>query len=445
MTMLLHISFFLWISVTCSSIPEKSEASLSGDLPAWCEFVSRNVCFEFVRNPEIWSQARSTCEEKGGKLLKVLDSSVKFFMGSMTRERNTSNFTWWMGERGQIDSDNISRDFCRYIKLNPLQLLTSDCSEKRGFLCSYSLTSTPSTKKTFASSNAPRSRLRRNIDDMGNNVGQIEKLLEAADRELRRMEQTEGEPTNDNRKDFIRHLLEGTKQLTHEFALENEEIVKSIVNCSTGILRLSRTKCDIKTNPNPKTLFEDVFEIIRAIYLLVGTKDSVTKYDTSTVYQSIHKATALGSAVLGSEEDGEYIKLPSYSAMKSYLQKYDKVIAQITTFQTNPHPSDDNISGIVYNLLLSDGKSDIKLENLTENIEIYLHRPNASALLNNTVELQKNTKSLTRLNISDPEMTVIFDVEPSLNVSLTLSLSHNSPPTSTYFTNKTVLSHGELR
>ncbi|XP_061598114.1 polycystin-1-like protein 2 isoform X2 [Cololabis saira] len=441
MTMLLQISVFLWISVECSSVPQKSEASLSSNLPAWCEFVSRNVCFEFVRNPKTWCQARSSCEEKGGKLLEVLDNSDQFFMGSMTRESNTSNFTWWMGERGQIDNGHISRDSCRYIKLNPLQLLTSDCSEKRGFLCTYSLTSSPSRKKTFVSSNAPRSRLRRNIDDMGDNVGQIEKLLKAADGELRRMEQTEGEPTDDNRKDFLRHLLEGTKQLTPEFALENEEIVQSIVNCSTGILRLSQTKCDIETNPNPKTLFEDTFEIIRAVYLLVGTENSVTKYDTSTVYQRVQEPSALGSTVLGSEEDGEYIKLPSYSAMASYLQQYDKVVAQMATFNNNPHPSDDNISGIVCNIILSDGKSDIKMQNLTEKIEIFLHRPNASALLSNTVELEKYTKSLTRLNVSDHQMTIVFDVEPSLNVSLSLFLSHTSPPTSTHFTKKTVLSH----
>lgn len=44
----------------------------------------------------------------------------------------------------------------------------------------------------------------------------------------------------------------------------------------------------------------------------------------------------------------------------------------MVTFTSNPHPSDDNISGIVCNFLLSDGKSNIKLENLTEQVEVLL-------------------------------------------------------------------------
>lgn len=42
----------------------------------------------------------------------------------------------------------------------------------------------------------------------------------------------------------------------------------------------------------------------------------------------------------------------------------------MATFSVNPHPSDDNISGTLCSLLLSDGASDIKLANLTEMIEV---------------------------------------------------------------------------
>lgn len=42
----------------------------------------------------------------------------------------------------------------------------------------------------------------------------------------------------------------------------------------------------------------------------------------------------------------------------------------MTTFSTNPHPSDDNISGTVCSLVLSDGTKDIVLSNLRDMIEV---------------------------------------------------------------------------
>lgn len=46
----------------------------------------------------------------------------------------------------------------------------------------------------------------------------------------------------------------------------------------------------------------------------------------------------------------------------------------MTTFNQNPHPSDDNITGTVCSLLISDGNREIKLKQLTEMIEVRLFR-----------------------------------------------------------------------
>lgn len=43
---------------------------------------------------------------------------------------------------------------------------------------------------------------------------------------------------------------------------------------------------------------------------------------------------------------------------------------QMTTFSQNPHPSDNNISGTVCSLLISDGNREIKLKHLREMIEV---------------------------------------------------------------------------
>lgn len=51
---------------------------------------------------------------------------------------------------------------------------------------------------------------------------------------------------------FIMYLLRGTQRLTPAFALANSDVISHIINCSTGILLLSETKCDLDVNPNPK-------------------------------------------------------------------------------------------------------------------------------------------------------------------------------------------------
>ncbi|XP_044062213.1 polycystic kidney disease protein 1-like 2 [Siniperca chuatsi] len=378
-----------------------------------------------------------------------MNTPIKIFLKNITKERNTSNFTWWLGEGVQetyqgptIKNVDVSKDNCTYMKLNPLQLITtSDCNQRRGFLCTHNLSSSSNTKKTKSSSHATRSRLKRGLNDMGLYVANISQLLQKADEELLRMEMTVGEPTNETRNNFIKYLLEGTKILTPEL-VKNNETISHIINCSSGIYILSMKKCDIQTNPNPTNLFEDIFAIFRTISVLVGAitpQTIIIRHPTGTIYQSSHKAADLSNAVLGSEKDGEFIILPSYSALKSQLEGYSTIIAQMATFSKNPHPSDDNISGTVCSLLLSDGDSDIELVHLTEMIEIYMSHPNAPALKNSTIVLEKNTKALTTLNVSDPNVSIFFSVEPSANVSLVLLLSQGSPPNSTYSSSTTIL------
>ncbi|XP_042266749.1 polycystic kidney disease protein 1-like 2 [Thunnus maccoyii] len=449
MELLLRTSVFLWIVVGFLSLSETSESCSDNDDLSLCEFVIGNVCFELVRGSKTWSQARSSCEKRGGELLRVINSPIKIYLKNITRERNISNFTWWLGEgvrekyqEPTMDNGGVSSDDCTYVKLNPLQLITtSDCNQKRGSLCTHNLWPASNTKNLL-SSHATRSRLKRSVNTMALHVTDINKLLLEADKELLRMETEAGEPTNDNRDKFIQYLLEATKKLTPTFALQNSDTVSHIINCGSGILLLSMKKCDILTNPNPKSLFEQVFEIFRMVSLLLGSATNqriVIKHSTGYIYQGSYAPADLSNAVLGSEKDGEFIRLPSYEALKPQLGRYSTIITQMATFSGNPHLSDDNISGTVCSLLLSDGVSDIRLENLTEMIEIFMPHPNAS-LINSTVVLEKNTKALTTINVSDPNVTIFFSAEPSENVSLVVMLSQGSPPNSTYVRNTTILS-----
>ncbi|XP_032363993.1 polycystic kidney disease protein 1-like 2 [Etheostoma spectabile] len=446
MGMLLLTSVFLWISVGFLSLPEKSEACTGNYSLAHCEFVFRNVCFEFVGGSKTWSQARSSCEKRGGELLKVMNSPIKMFLKNITREKNTGNLTWWLGEEVQRQKQEptlLNADKCRYMKLNPLKLIkTSDCKQRRGFLCTHNVRSSSNTKQsTMVSSPATRSRPKRDVNAMALSVTNIVTFLMEADAELLRMETTAGEPTNDNRDKFIKYLLNAVKILPEEFVLQNDTI-SHIINCSTGILLLSMNKCDIQTNPNPTSLFEEVFEIFRTVSMLVGvaTKQSIViRHPIGTIYQSTYTPADLGNAVLGSKEDGVFIELPSFAALQPQLGTKGTIIAQMAAFPQNPHPSNHTISGTVCSLLLSNGESDIKLANLTEMIEIFLPHPNPSIPINSTIVLEKDTKALTNLNVSDTDMTIFFRVESSVNVSLVLRLSQGSPPNDTYFSSKTTL------
>nr|XP_033488033.1 polycystic kidney disease protein 1-like 2 [Epinephelus lanceolatus] len=450
MAVLLRTCVFLWISAGFLSLSEISETCTDyNDCPAPCTF--KNVRFEFLRVSKTWSQARSCCERRGGELLRVMNSQIKMFLSNITREKSTSNCTWWLGkgvhEQDQdptIQNADISRNNCTYMKLNPLQLIpTSDCNQRLGFLCTHNFSSSSNTKYRAMLNNAARSRHKRNVSNMAMHVADIDNLLLEADKELLRMETTMGEPTDDSRDKFIQYLLAGTKNLSAQYALNNNDTISHIINCSTGILLLSMNKCDIETNPNPTSLFEEVFEIFRTVSMLVGSATSqriVIRHPTGTIYQSSHTPADLSNAVLGSEQDGEFIILPSLAALQSQLGGRSPIIAQMATFSRNPHPSDDNISGTLCSLLLTDGVSDIKLTNLTEMIEIYLRHPNATALTNSTVTLEKNTKALTQINVSDPNVTIFLNVEPSANVSLVLKLSEGSPPNDTYFVSTTNLS-----
>ncbi|XP_031179990.1 polycystic kidney disease protein 1-like 2 [Sander lucioperca] len=156
MGMLLRTSVFLWISVGFLSLPEKSEACTGNYSLARCEFVFRNVCFEFVGGSKTWFQARGSCEKRGGELLKVMNSPIKMFLKNITREGNTGNFSWWLGEgvQGQYQEPTLlNADNCTYMKLNPLKLIkTSDCKQRRGFLCTHNVwSSNTKVRDTFHS------------------------------------------------------------------------------------------------------------------------------------------------------------------------------------------------------------------------------------------------------------------------------------------------------
>ncbi|XP_030613569.1 polycystic kidney disease protein 1-like 2 [Archocentrus centrarchus] len=393
----------------------------------------------------------------------VKNSSVQVFLKNITREWKTSfNHTWWLGERVGEDNQKstIKNALCTYMKLNPLQFVTSDCNQQRSFLCTHSLESPSNTKCTKHPSHTSRPRPKRDVNfvlkqnplDMVQSplngtqlIGlNIDIILQLADKELNWNEVTPGQPTEVQRKNFISALMTAVKLLEATRTLINNNTVNHIINCSSAILSLSLKQCPDAKIPTPSSVFDDTFQVFKQLTLLQATQGPQTfvmKHPLGTIYQTIQKPAALGNAVLGSEKDGEFVKLPSNSVLGPLLASYSNIVTQMTTFFQNPHPSNDSITGTICSLSFNDGQDDIKVGNLTEMIEIFLPRPNAPEVTNTTVVLEKDSKSVTTVNVSDPNMTIFFSVEPSVNVSLVLLLSRGSLPNTTYYSNRTILNY----
>lgn len=95
---MLRYFVFLWISFGFLYSLGNSEVCQGKNLPMMYEFVFKNVCFEFVGESKNWSQARSSCGERGGELLNTMNNPIKSFLKNITSKRNISNRTWWLGE-----------------------------------------------------------------------------------------------------------------------------------------------------------------------------------------------------------------------------------------------------------------------------------------------------------------------------------------------------------
>lgn len=189
---------------------------------------------------------------------------------------------------------------------------------------------------------------------------------------------------------FITNLLRGTQRLTPEFAVTNSHVISHIINCSTAILLLSDTKCDLDVNPNPKVSLlvqqltlkylsscynnevdwfpppvfvwgrlwdlshshvavgvtihrvfyhqardgHHISEQVRSTqalsyYFSFNWKSVVS--DSVWICSMLYSYTPsdLSNAVLGSQQNGEYIKLPSYSAMTSQIRGHHRITTQV--------------------------------------------------------------------------------------------------------------------
>ncbi|KAK0156325.1 hypothetical protein N1851_000362 [Merluccius polli] len=256
----------------------------------------RNSCYEFVEDSLSWFQAEAACSERGGGLLDVADSQS--FLQGLRGEMLESGLSWWLGERGEQDDrvalmDSIEREawrnsslvLCTY--LDPInKLVTSqECDKRRGYLCSLAFTvdeqafnslyTIPPIEQIYCLSMKQRMK---NLP--------LANIKHALDDELFRMETNSMALTNANTDKFISKLLAAVKTMTPTYATNHSTTISHIINCCKAIRLLSEKKCDIDTNPNPKYMFEQLYEIYTTISILVvSDKPLILHHDFGTLYQ----------------------------------------------------------------------------------------------------------------------------------------------------------------
>ncbi|CAL8247016.1 unnamed protein product [Lota lota] len=415
----------------------------------------RNSCYEFVEESLDWFQAEDACQERGGELLNVVDGES--FFQTLKEGNLESSLTWWLGE-GVEEQNHIPpmelealRDsslfLCTYLDPKNYLVTSKECDKRRGYLCSLAYMSTYLKMEWHVMSMEVPLCLagyfsHSCIQTMKTNIYTthiIVKLLRSSDvtEFVQEIQCTRRIPLRTST--FITRLAAAVKTMTPEYATSHNVTISHILNCCKAIRRLSEKKCDIDTNPNPKNMFDQIFEIYSTISILLVSDEPLTVYhDSGTIYQIRLKPEEMGNAVFTSQPNGPSVKLPSFSALKSYLQQYPNVIAQLGFFNKLPHQTNETIMENVCSFSLSYGLIPINLGNLSEMIQIFIPN-NASGLQNETVEMKNSTIVLTSFNVTDTNATIVFNVQPSANVSLLLLLAAGSAPNTTNASSSVIL------
>ncbi|XP_066504104.1 polycystin-1-like protein 2 [Hoplias malabaricus] len=258
---------------------------------------------------------------------------------------------------------------------------------------------------------------------MENKIPNINGLLQVAQQTLTMLETQPLQISHDGMLQYLKSLYNGIKVGFTNSTLD------FIVNCTGGMLLYALEQCDQRRDAPQQ--FEDLLMIASKIYqeisslrLNLVTNMLVLKLPTGTLYAIKQEPKDINNEVIGSTDNGPYIRFPSFTTMKSQLST-GPINIQLFDFNVNPlsDSSNESITGSVCSLLLKNDTSDIKLKNLSEPIEIFLPRPEALDPTVMDMSLNQGFAVIASFNISDVSSTVIVSARPDQNISLQLLLS----------------------
>ncbi|XP_052416643.1 polycystic kidney disease protein 1-like 2 [Carassius gibelio] len=176
-------------------------------------------------------------------------------------------------------------------------------------------------------------------------------------------------------------------------------------------------------------------------YALPVNGNLVRELPTGTLYVTRQDSSTLGGKAIGSA-DGGYCQLPSLSAMTGQLPS-GNVNVQLFQFKENPleTKSNESITGATCSFSLQNGSSPIKFSDLSEDIEIYLPRPEAPQPKVVDITWKAGFAVTSTFNISDPNVTVVVTAMPNRNVTLSVSLHPPEEANATYLNQSTNITY----
>ncbi|XP_076879583.1 polycystin-1-like protein 2 [Brachyhypopomus gauderio] len=448
MALLRQIFIYCWISGTFLATSDFCGDNSNG--PTYTDVakcVLENICYEFAMVPQTWAQARDTCENRGGKLLRVLDCKVKQFLLNLSVEVGATTGAWWvskplMGLYMNTSENAASSNggppkppFCTYVTMDPFQLMsTSNCNMALGHLCTLDfeiqVSSPGNTRKRREANQDPN--INNLLGSMKSAMQDPTALIEKAINILSVLETELVQISPQGQLQYLQNLY-------NSIQFNGPEKYELIVNCTGGMLMYSLEQCNNSSQP-PQN-YGDLLDVANMIYeeisqqmLVNGTDESVLQLVTGTLYGSRRTPQQMDGMLIGSTESGPYFQLPSFSAMQSQLPD-GLVTVQLMNYNMNPlsQNSNESITGSVCSLSLKSKTSDINLNNLTDYIEMFLPRDGVVDPTPVNMSLKEGFAVITSFDITDTNSTVLVSATPDQNVSLQLRLSqaHQSNLTST--------------
>ncbi|XP_077057704.1 polycystin-1-like protein 2 [Siphateles boraxobius] len=396
------------------------------------------IVYEIVQESMPWVQAQERCATRGGHLLRDL----KFEIKELLRSQSTETGPLWVSR--DVTYTNSIRGFqpTTPVSYSPLKNDGSDV-DKAVFACTYmvinpfQLVTTPNCTVSFRSLctrdvNTHLKRSRRALTDILTSLQGIlttTQLLKNAKEILRVLETTTEEMSKENKVKYLKNIYDHLQQSDVTDPVQLAEIVNS-----TAAMLLFSQECE----PRNMEDLEELITLAGHIYekALASDGNLVKELPTGTIYVTRRDSKALGGQTLGSK-DGGYCQLPSLSSMTKQLPS-GNVSVQLFQFKENPveTKSNESISGSTLSFSLQQGNSSVKFTNLTENIEIYLPRPEATQPEVVDITWKQGFAVTSAFNISDVNVTVVVTAIPNQNITLSFTLYPPNEPNST-FSNQT--------
>ncbi|KAK7169721.1 hypothetical protein R3I94_000075 [Phoxinus phoxinus] len=405
----------------------------------------KGIVYEFVQESMPWVRAQERCETHGGRLLRDLNDEIKEFLRGRSTETGpvwvSRDVTYTYSIRGfkpttpvsypplKKDGSVVNKDVfaCTYMVINPFHLVTTpNCTVSFSSLCTRDVNTHPK-------------RSRRDLADTLTSMQGLlttTRLIQNAKEMLRVLETTTEEMSKEERVEYLQNIYDHLQQSEVTDPVQLDEIVNS-----TAAMLLFAQECE----PNNMENLEELITLAGHIYekALASNGNLVKELPTGTIYVTRHDSKALGGKSVGSK-DGGYCQLPSLSAMTKQLPSGD-VSVQLFQFKENPveTKSNESITGSTCSFSLQQGNSSFKFTNLSENIEIYLPRPDAPQPEVVDITWKKGFAVTSTFNISDVNVTVIVTAKPNQNISLSLTLYPTNEANTTFSNQSTTVTYND--